>query len=196
MQPATFGKEPVLSWRSEFNIRKRASTEGIRVASGLSKLSKEPVASAPRRSRVVVADNHPLARGRLKQVIGQQADLEVVGEAQDGQGALDLCCRLRPEVVLMEARMPKIDGIEATRRIKREYPAIRVVLVMNTLGAPEQLLEALKAGAIGYVLKRSGPQRIRDAVRGALIGEYPLDEELTMELLRRLVHQTPNVSSS
>ncbi len=168
----------------------------IRVASGLSKLSKEPVASAPRRSRVVVADNHPLARGRLKQVIGQQADLEVVGEAQDGQGALDLCCRLRPEVVLMEARMPKIDGIEATRRIKREYPAIRVVLVMNTLGAPEQLLEALKAGAIGYVLKRSGPQRIRDVVRGALIGEYPLDEELTMELLRRLVHQTPNVSSS
>jgi DNA-binding NarL/FixJ family response regulator len=194
VQPATFGKEPVLSWRSEFNIRKRASTEGIRVASGLSKLSKEPVASAPRRSRVVVADNHPLARGRLKQVIGQQADLEVVGEAQDGQGALDLCRRLRPEVVLMEARMPKMDGIEATRRIKVEFPSVSV-LVMSTLGGPDQLLEALKAGAAGYVLKRSEPHQIRDTVRGVLIGEYPLDEEITKELLSRLVDEAPNGSS-
>ena len=155
----------------------------------------EAAASASGRSLVVLADGHPSDRGRLKQALDQHPDLEVVGEAQDGHEALELCRRLRPEVVLIGARMPKMDGIEATRRIKRELPTI-LVLVMNTLADPDQLLEALEAGASGYVLKRSGPQRIRDAARGALIGEYPLDEELTMELLRRLVHQTPNVSSS
>ena len=153
----------------------------------------EAMPSSPKRSRVVVAD-HALARGGLKQVLDQHPDLEVVGEAQDGHEALELCRRLRPEVVLIEARMPKMDGIEATRRIKRELPTI-LVLVMNTLADPDQLLEALKAGAAGYVLKRSGPQQIRDAVRGALIGEYPLDEELTRQLLRRLANKAPNESS-
>jgi two-component system, NarL family, response regulator DegU len=193
VQPATKVLRPIGAGFSLGTV-KREGTGGDDLR--LARESKTQGQEEAGRSRVVLADDHPLARGRLKEVLGQQPDLEVVGEAQDGQGALDLCRRLRPEVVLMEARMPKMDGIEATRRIKREYPAIRVVLVMNTLGAPEQLLEALKAGAIGYVLKRSGPQRIRDAVRGALIGEYSLDEELTMELLRRLVHQTPNGSSS
>ena len=154
----------------------------------------EAMPSSSKRLRVVVAD-HALARGRLKQVICQQQDLEVVGEAQDGHEALDLCRHLRPEVVLIEARMPKMDGIEATRRIKVEFPSISV-LVMNTLADPDQLLEALKAGAAGYVLKRSGSQQIRDAVRGALLGEYPLDEELTMRLLRRLANKAPNGSSS
>lgn len=154
----------------------------------------EAMPSSSKRSRVVVAD-HALARGRLKQVLDQHPDLEVVGEAQDGHEALELCRRLRPEVVLIEARMPKMDGIEATRRIKVEFPSISV-LVMNTLADPDQLLEALKAGAAGYVLKRSGYQQIRDAVRGALLGEYPLDEELTKRLLRRLATKAPNGSSS
>lgn len=154
----------------------------------------EAMPSSSKRSRVVVAD-HARDRGRLKQVLDQHPDLEVVGEAQDGHEALELCRRLRPEVVLIEARMPKMDGIEATRRIKVEFPSISV-LVMNTLADPDQLLEALKAGAAGYVLKRSGYQQIRDAVRGALLGEYPLDEELTMRLLRRLATKAPNGSSS
>ena len=131
----------------------------------------------------------------LKEVICQEPDLEVVGEAQDGQEALELCRRLRPEVILMAARLPKMDGIEATRRIKREFPGTPV-LVMNTIGDPDHLLEALQAGASGYVLKRSGPQQIRDAVRGALIGEYPLDEDLTKRLLRRLADKASNGSSS
>jgi DNA-binding NarL/FixJ family response regulator len=110
-------------------------------------------------------------------VLSQQPDLQVVGEAQDGYEALELCRRLQPDLVLMEARMPKIDGIEATRRIKREFPDIPV-LMMNTLDDPDQLLEALKARAAGYVLKSSGPQRISDAIRGALMGESPLDEKM------------------
>jgi DNA-binding NarL/FixJ family response regulator len=128
----------------------------------------------------------------LKEVLGQQPDLEVVGVAQDGQGALELCRRLRPELVLIEARMANMDGIEATRRIKREFPWIPVV-VMSTLGhPPDQLLEALKAGAAGYVLKSAGVQCMRDAVRGALMGETPLDEDITMELLRRMGDEASN----
>ena len=154
----------------------------------------EAVASSSGRSRVVVADDHPLARDMLKQVICQEPDLEVIGEAQDGYEALELCRRLRPDTVLIEARMPKMGGIEATQRIKQELPWIPI-LVMNTFRDPDQLLEALEAGAAGYVLKSSGPQQIRNAVRGALIGERPLDEETTMELLRRLVDEASNGSS-
>jgi DNA-binding NarL/FixJ family response regulator len=155
----------------------------------------EAVPSLFKRSRVLLADEDHHIRGMLKRVINQQPGLEVVGEAQDGQEALDLCRQLRPEVVLIEAWMPKMGGIEATRHIKREFPGI-LVLVTNMFGDPDHLLEALEAGAEGYVLKRSGPQQIRDAVRGALIGEYPLDEETTMELLRRLADEAPNGSSS
>ena len=195
MQPATYVKEPVLFRKGGTDPQKRASTEGIRHASRSREHTNEHVPSAPGHWRVVIADDQPLARIRLKKVLGQHPDLEVVGEAQDGQEALELCRRLRPEVILIEARLPKMDGIEATRRIKRELPGTPV-LVMNTLGDPDHLLEALEAGASGYVLNRSGPQQIRDAVREALIGEYPLDEETTMELLRRLADEVPNGSSS
>ena len=178
--------------------QKRASTEGIRHASRSREHANEHVASAPgqapRHWRVIIADDQPLARGRLKEVLGQEPDLEVVGEANDGQGALEVCRRIGPDAVLINVLMPEMDGIEATRLIKREFPAIFVV-VMCTLGDPDHLLEALKAGASGYVLKRSGYQQIRDAVRGALLGEYPLDEELTRQLLRRLADEAPNESS-
>ena len=151
----------------------------------------ESGASPFERWRVVVADDHPPALDMLKQVLGQQPDLEVVGEAQDGQGVLELCRQLRPEVVLMEARLPNMDGIEATRRIKREFPWIPV-LVMDTLGNPNHLMEAIEAGAAGYVLKSSGLQCVRDAVRGVLMGENPLDEKTTVELLRRLADEASN----
>ena len=173
------------------NPQKRASTEGIRYAPDSSEHSNEHVASTPGHWRVVIADDHPLARGRLKEVLGQHPDLELVGEAQDGQGALELCRRLRPDVVLISVLMPEMDGIEATRLIKREVPAVSVV-VMCAFGDPEHLLEALKVGASGYVLKRSDTQQIGDAVRGALIGECPLDKDMTMQLLRRLVDESPS----
>ena len=144
---------------------------------------------------VLVADDHPIYREGIVRAINDRAELELVGEAADGEQAVELVRRHRPDVVLMDIRMPVLDGIEATRRIKREFPGIPV-LVMNTFGGPDQLLEALEAGAAGYVLKRSGPQQIRDAVRGALIGEYPLDEEMTMRLLGRLADEAPNLSSS
>ena len=195
MQPATYSKEPVLLRQGETNPRKRASSEGIGNTPGSSEHTNEHVGSAPGHWQVLIADNYPLARGRIKEVLDQHPDLEVVGEAKDGQGALELCRRLGPDMVLIDVLMPEMDGIEATRLIKREFPAISVV-VMCAWGEPNHLLEALKAGAAGYIVKRSGTQQISDAVRGALIGEQPLDEEITTELLRRLVDETPNGSSN
>ncbi len=152
----------------------------------------ESVASSFRRSRVVLADDNPLTRDMLRQAISQHPDLEVVGETQDGQLALDLCRRLRPDVLLVEARMPQMDGIEATRLIKREFPGIGV-LVLTGLENPDYLVEALKAGAAGYLLKRcSSPQRIAEAVRTVMRGEYALDQEMTMRLLRRQADGPPS----
>ena len=139
-----------------------------------------------RSSRLVIADDHPLFRAAIRQMLGEWPGLVVVGEAGDGREAVKLSQRLRPDLVLMDLRMPKMDGFEATREIKRESPST-VVLVLTALGEPESLLEALKAGASGYVLKDTSPQRIVEAIRRVLDGESPLNQEVAMDLLRRMI---------
>jgi len=119
-------------------------------------------------------------------MMGRQPDLEVVGEADDGREALELCRRLRPELVLMDVQMPRMDGLAATRAIKREC-SDTAVLIVTTFEDPDYLFEAIKGGAAGYVLKTAAPQEIIDAVRGVLSGESPLSRELSALLLRRLV---------
>lgn len=115
-------------------------------------------------------------------------DLVVVGEAADGREAVKLCRRLRPELVLMDLRMPKMDGLEATREIKRELPST-IVLVLTALDEPDYLLEAIKAGASGYVLKHMSPRQIRGAIRRVVEGESPLNQEVAMQLLTRLIEE-------
>jgi two-component system, NarL family, response regulator LiaR len=137
-------------------------------------------------SRIVIADDHPLYRSALRQTVDMQPDLEVVGEAQNGREALDLCRRLHPEVVLMDVRMPEMDGLMATRAIKLELPGT-IVLMLTAFEDPNYLSEALKSGAAGYVLKQSGSQEIIDAIRKVLDGEFALDQELATSLLRRLL---------
>jgi DNA-binding NarL/FixJ family response regulator len=139
-------------------------------------------------SRLVIADDHPLFRSAIRQMLREWPDLVVVGEAADGGEAVKLCRRLQPELVLMDLRMPQMDGVEATRELKRELPAI-IVLVLTALEEPDYLLEALKAGASGYLLKQGSPEQIVGAIRRVLDGESPLNQEVAMQLLMRLIEE-------
>jgi DNA-binding NarL/FixJ family response regulator len=139
-------------------------------------------------SRIVVADDHPLFRSAIRHTLEAHSDLEVVGEAVNGQEALELCRRLRPELVLMDLRMPQMDGVAATRAIKREFPET-LVLVLTAVDESVGLSNSLEAGAAGYVLKDAPAARITDAVRRVLAGESPLDEELAMRLLMSLMNR-------
>lgn len=145
---------------------------------------------APSPARVIIADDHPLFRGALRQLLCGPQDLELVGEAPDGADALELCRRLRPDLVLMDLSMPRMDGLTATREIKSGFPRT-IVLVLTAFEDPEYLLEALKAGASGYVLKGAAPREIIESIRRVLIGESPLNQEVGMRLLRRLIEEAP-----
>ena|SRR5215217_6048029 len=120
-------------------------------------------------ARIIIADDHYLFRSALVDVLMNQSTFEVIAEATNGQEALQLCRRLKPDLVVMDVRMPKIDGLQATRQIKRELPHT-VVLMMTASEVPGHLAQALKAGAAGYVLKSAPPQQIVGAIRRALEG--------------------------
>src|SRR4029453_3814960 len=141
-------------------------------------------------SRIVLVDDHPLMRSALSQMLSTQADLEGVGEAADGLEAVELCRRLHPDLVLMDVSMPRMDGLEATRRIKRELPGT-IVLVLTASDYPHDLSEALKAGAAGYVLKGAPTTQTLDAIRRALAGDSPLEQEVSTRLLMHLMEQAP-----
>ena len=139
-------------------------------------------------ARLVVADDHALVRSGVRSMLAGEPDLEIVGEAENGREAVELCRRLRPDLVLMDVRMPEMDGLAATRAIKEELPRISVVMVTME-EEPDYLLEAVRAGAAGYVLKGATPEQLTAAVRKVLDGELLLDQGLTMSLLTRLADQ-------
>lgn len=138
-----------------------------------------------RPARLVIVDDHDLARAGLRSILAGESQLEVVGEASNGREALDLCRRLRPDVAIMDVRMPDLDGLAATRALKRELPGIHVI-VITMHENPEYLLEALRAGASGYVLKGATRQMIIGTVQHALRGKTTLHPEVAAEVLRQL----------
>jgi DNA-binding NarL/FixJ family response regulator len=135
--------------------------------------------------RVVIADDQGIVRGGLRMIL-EAAGIEVVGEAADGRAAVDLVRHLKPDVVLMDIRMPGVDGIEATRQIVRDRPSAKV-LVLTTYGADEYVYDALRAGAAGFLLKMDSPPRLVDALRVVAAGEALLAPEITRRLIDRYV---------
>lgn len=120
--------------------------------------------------RLLIADDHTLVRSGLRSMLQREPGIEIVGEARDGREAVEFCRSLEPDLVLMDVRMPEMDGLEATRTIKRQYPAI-VVLMVTMHENRDYMLEALKAGAAGYVLKDASRDELISAVWHAVDAE-------------------------
>ena len=145
--------------------------------------------SMPPPSRIMIADDHPLWCSGLRSLLeSSDSSMEVVGEATDGQQALELALSLKPDLVLMDVRMPRMGGLEATRAIKRELPQT-VVLMMTASEETNHLAEAIKAGAAGYLLKSAPAHQITDAIRAALDGEAILNQEVARRLILDLMDE-------
>src|SRR5918995_7390954 len=126
-------------------------------------------AAASKVARILIADDHALVREGLRTMLSGEDGLEVIAEANDGQQAVDLCRELGPDLVLMDVRMPIMDGLEATRKIKDEMPKTSVMMVTMHEN-PDYLFEAVKAGAAGYVLKDASGERLWRNIQRAARG--------------------------
>jgi DNA-binding NarL/FixJ family response regulator len=147
--------------------------------------------------RVAIVDDQPLVRAGFGAVISHVPDLELVGEAEDGVDAVALARRTRPDVVLMDVRMPKLDGIEATRRILGD-PACEGtrVIVLTTFDIDEYVYAALKAGASAFLLKDAAPEVLVDAVRVVAGGDALLAPSVTRRLIERFAEGAPTDDSA
>ena len=140
--------------------------------------------------RVVIADDEALVRGGLRMILENQEDIDVVGEAEDGAQAVALARDLHPELVLMDVRMPGLDGIEAARRITEDSNDTKV-LMLTTFDQDEYVYEALKAGASGFLLKSVPPEQLAAAVRVTAAGEALLAPSITRRLIEEFVRRPP-----
>jgi DNA-binding NarL/FixJ family response regulator len=141
-------------------------------------------------TRVLIADDQPLVRVGLRKILDFESDVEVVGEAGDGEDAVRQVARTRPDVVLMDIRMPVLDGIEATRRITGAHPETRV-LVLTTFGLDGYVYEALRAGASGFMLKDAPPEEIVGAVRIVARGEGLLAPTVARAVIEEFARTPP-----
>ncbi|BCL17356.1 response regulator transcription factor [Micromonospora sagamiensis] len=137
--------------------------------------------------RVLLVDDQQLIRAGLRMLCDAQPDIEVVGEAGNGRDAVSLAARLVPDVVVMDLRMPGVDGITATSRILADRPGTRV-LVLTTFGDDDHLYPALTAGACGFLLKDAPPTELLDGIRRAAAGDSPFSPDVLRRLVRRAVH--------
>lgn len=134
--------------------------------------------------RVLVVDDHEVVRAGLRMLLGRVAGIEVVGEASDGGGALEAVAVSEPDVVLMDLSMPGMDGVEATARLTKEHPEVRVV-VLTTFADRDHVTAAIDSGAVGFMLKDADPGALAAAVRSAARGEAPLDPRAALALIDR-----------
>ena len=138
--------------------------------------------------RVVIADDQGMVRTGFATFLSTQPDIEVVGEAADGQQAVDRVAELRPDIVLMDVRMPGMDGIEATRRIVGEDTSTTRVVVVTTFDLDEYVYEALRAGASGFLLKEASADELAVAVRIVAAGNAVIAPTITRRLIAEFAH--------
>jgi DNA-binding NarL/FixJ family response regulator len=144
---------------------------------------------------VLIADDQALVRVGLRKILESEPEMTVVGEAPDGEDAVASAKRLRPEVVLMDIRMPVLDGIEATRRIVKDQPSTRV-LILTTFGLDGYVFDALRAGASGFMLKDAPPEEILAAVRIVASGEALLAPAVTRAVVEEFTRHGPAPTGS
>lgn len=141
--------------------------------------------------RVVLVDDQALLRAGIGTILSAHPGIEVVGEAGSGAQALEVVRATRPDVVCMDVQMPDMDGLEATRRIVADPELLAAVVILTTFNREDYLVEALAAGAVGYLLKTSRPEQLTEAVLSAAAGEGLLAPEVTRAVIERAVARRP-----
>lgn len=135
--------------------------------------------------KLLICDDQAIVRDGLKLMFDLEQDIEVVGLAGDGTEAMALVEEVQPDLVLMDLKMPVLNGIEATRQIVRQHPQI-LILVLTTYDADEWVFDAIRAGAVGYLLKDTPREKLIDAVRGTMAGRNYLDPAVTGKLIQQV----------
>jgi DNA-binding NarL/FixJ family response regulator len=141
--------------------------------------------------KVLIADDQALVRGGLRKIIESEPDMRVVGEAADGVEAVEAAARAKPDIALMDIRMPRLDGLEATRRIVARAGEQVRVLILTTFGLDEYVYEALRAGASGFMLKDSPPEELVDAVHVVSTGAALLAPAVTRSVIEEFARRSP-----
>lgn len=140
--------------------------------------------------RVLLAEDHRIVREGTRQLLEQAGDLVIVGEAENGRQAVDMTAELLPDVVVMDGRMPVLNGLEATRAIKERHPGVRV-LILSAYESDQYVFPALEAGADGYLLKTSSGQELARAIRRVYRGQSVLDPQITGRVVEQVTARRP-----
>ncbi|MEM7134796.1 MAG: response regulator transcription factor [Chloroflexota bacterium] len=145
--------------------------------------------------RVLICDDQDIVRQGLRIILNNPSDIEVVGIANDGAEALDLIAQSQPDLVLMDLKMPGMNGIQATRQIRDKYPAVQV-LVLTTYDADEWVFDAIRSGAAGYLLKDTPADQLVAAVRGTIAGKTHVDPDVAGKLFAQINQHTPTPNTT
>lgn len=142
--------------------------------------------------RVLICDDQAIARHGLQMILSTAPDIQVIGQVEDGQAALEFIAQMPPDLVLMDLKMPRLNGVQATRLIRQRFPAVHV-LVLTTYDADEWVFDAVRAGANGYLLKDTPPAQLLAAIRTTVEGKTPVDPSVAGKLFQSFAKQPPSI---